>query len=90
MCSGPNSQLWPPAVTALLFQLCLYYVISVVALKKRERRAHREPGLETTCCNLQKNSWVSEGLQRPCSKGSAAQGIAQSLAPGPSRAAQGM
>lgn len=37
MCSGPNSQLWLPAVTALLFQLCLYCISSVVALKKREK-----------------------------------------------------
>lgn len=37
MCSGPNSQLRLPAATALLFQLCLYYIISVVALKKREK-----------------------------------------------------
>lgn len=36
MCSGPNLQLWPPAVTALSLQLCLHWIISEVALKNIE------------------------------------------------------
>lgn len=64
MCSGPNLQLWPPAVPALLFQLCLYYIIAVVAPKKREK-SPRGVWLRNNLLQSTEKLLVWEGLEQP-------------------------